>query len=448
MRKQLFTAISGMGVCLLAYLFAFGPSVTTVRAKELVVRVPGDFPTIQAAIDAVDTTIVRGPNDVVRIRVAPGVYNEHVLVTKSRISIEGKRPEFKFSSTAGREVLVGGTIIDGAGLAPADDHVGVNPSLATSGVVTDVTFENLGTRNARSNDANFGVDAGGGTAKRITFRHLMVEFRDDNALRFARDGSGNLRLFPQDPDPTGCPNPSGGPLQFDPCSDDSAGFFEAVGVFLFGDVQDSLVEDVVVIGDDPRGNNALEGTDGTKAGFSAGLFDIGGTRNTFRHNRASKVWRGLQFSGSSDGLAEENEVSETRVGITLNGAVRATVSHNSATMSGNDARPLDYPVPCPNDFVSGEDRCHAGGGMWVRSPNTTLDSKIEHNKSVDNQGSALLWGTASPPSMANLILHNEFGGTCDLRIGSPPSCVTSDAAATAADPDPGKTNLFDKNKYR
>jgi parallel beta-helix repeat protein len=73
-------------------------------------HVPGDYPTIQAAVDAA------GEGDT--ILVAPGVYSEHVVVS-SRLTLRGAGPVSPVerpSASAGENVVLDGTDLGGVGI--------------------------------------------------------------------------------------------------------------------------------------------------------------------------------------------------------------------------------------------------------------------------------------------------------------------------------------------
>jgi hypothetical protein len=74
-------------------------------------HVPGDYPTIQAAVDAA------GEGDT--ILVAPGVYSEHVVVSTSGLTLRGAGPVSPVerpSASAGENVVLDGTDLGGVGI--------------------------------------------------------------------------------------------------------------------------------------------------------------------------------------------------------------------------------------------------------------------------------------------------------------------------------------------
>jgi hypothetical protein len=74
-------------------------------------HVPGDYPTIQAAVDAA------GEGDT--ILVAPGVYSEHVVVSKSGLTLRGAgpvSPAERPSASEGENVVLDGTELGGVGI--------------------------------------------------------------------------------------------------------------------------------------------------------------------------------------------------------------------------------------------------------------------------------------------------------------------------------------------
>lgn len=98
-------------------------------------HVPGDFPTIQAAVDAAaegDTILV-----------APGIYVEHVVVSKSHLTLRGAgpiSPVERPGDSAAENVVLDGTGVNGLGIGI---HV-----LGTAAVpVTDVQISNFEVRN-------------------------------------------------------------------------------------------------------------------------------------------------------------------------------------------------------------------------------------------------------------------------------------------------------------
>jgi hypothetical protein len=74
-------------------------------------HVPGDYPTIQAAVDSA--------NEGDTILVAPGVYSEHVAVSKSGLTLRGAGPVSPVERpgvSAGENVVLDGTDLGGVGI--------------------------------------------------------------------------------------------------------------------------------------------------------------------------------------------------------------------------------------------------------------------------------------------------------------------------------------------
>ena len=108
MRQSMHKVVIGS---LLAGALAFVGAAALSGAGGQVWHVPGDFPTIQAAVDAAaegDTILV-----------APGVYSENVVVSKSRLALRGAGPVSPVerpSVSDGENVVLDGTDLGGIGI--------------------------------------------------------------------------------------------------------------------------------------------------------------------------------------------------------------------------------------------------------------------------------------------------------------------------------------------
>lgn len=128
-------SIVSLGVILVA-LFANSPA----SATQKVIRVPGDHPTIQKAIDAAD------PGDI--IQVAAGTYNENLRITKS-LKVMGEGPDKTIVSKDGTVVFISAPNVEFQGFSVRD---------GTYGIFLWYTF-NVSLRNNEmsSNRWNFGI---------------------------------------------------------------------------------------------------------------------------------------------------------------------------------------------------------------------------------------------------------------------------------------------------
>ena len=101
MRKYLpLLAATVTGILLVAGCDDDGPSALL---REQLIRVPGDFATIQAAVNAAK------PNDTIEI--AAGTYPERIVINKSDLTLMGLE-----GSSGARPILDGTTVDGGTGL--------------------------------------------------------------------------------------------------------------------------------------------------------------------------------------------------------------------------------------------------------------------------------------------------------------------------------------------
>ena len=101
------------------------PSTAPTHVNSAILRVPAQYPTIQAAVDAaIDGDVVL---------VAPGVYNESVVIGGKSVTLAS---EFL---TTGDAAFVDSTVIDGSG---GDFVVHVQPTVGPDTTIVGVTLRN------------------------------------------------------------------------------------------------------------------------------------------------------------------------------------------------------------------------------------------------------------------------------------------------------------------
>jgi parallel beta-helix repeat protein len=307
--------------------------------RSAVLRVPQDYPTIQAAVDAAK------PGDT--IEVSNGTYYEHVLVHQ-KVTIIGENKT--------------NTIVDGMGN-------GTVFSIQTSGVsILQLTIRNGG---SRSNGINIHGYLGTVIRDNIILNNVIgvdVSQSDDTVIQ------GNI-LFNNSMYGVNLSWSSGVTVENNTISE------SAYGVELYGSPNNVLV------------NNHISGT-------SYGIYLSHADNNNLTANTLVDNSWNIYATYSSGNLFSKNEVSGGAVGIELYGSTTSSVVNNTATdnsygiylahsgsntVSGNNASLNDWGIELYNStgntVIENNIMRNSWGAYIVED---SVGNSIYHNNFIDN----------------------------------------------------------------
>jgi len=344
---------------------------TTASAAPVVRNVPGDYPSIQAGIDAA----VNGDT----VLVAPGTYSEH------RIDFHGKA--IKVVGAAG----AASTVIDGNGVGPiVFFHSLETRASVLKGFTIQHGFTDFGSV------PGYG-DAGGGVSIVHAMPTIKLNVIQDNAAVFA--GGGIAEQF-------GAPLITHNIIQR---NGRGPQYGDGGGVFLGG-------EGAPVVTDNVIQDNA------TTDGGGIGLFAAGSPiirNNVIRRNRAvSSHGGGIYAVNQSDALFEQNLVVDNIASDEGGGAYWL--------VPGNTRGP--YLVN--NTFVGNQ----AASGSALTLAGFDSASRVVNNIAVSESGSSVLDCGDYPRATVPLITFNNVHSTTVPRYGRNCTDQTGVNSNISADP--------------